>query len=149
MNRSTLGIIYGVLSGASLSLGGPIVRLVSEETSDFQFLAWRSYAFMVLMFAIAIWRARTLRGLRDETVKMGSVLLPIACIVGFGQTCYILALINTKVANVAFIVGSAPVFTALVAWAVLGERLKLFGIFGPVGHHYRSGHHVQRWPGWR
>lgn len=132
MNRTTLGLIYGMLSGLSLSLGGPIVRLLSEETNDWQFLAWRSYAFMVFMFAIAIWRAKTLRGVASETRKIGVMLLPIACIVGFGQMCYILGIINTLVANVAFIVGSAPVFTAFVAWIVLGERLKLPGVLALI-----------------
>ena len=127
MNTAKLGMIYGLLGGLSLSLGGPIVRLVSEDTNSWQFLAWRSYAFMILMFAIAIWRAGTLRAVAGETRKIGHMLLPIACLVGFGQICYVLALIHTKVANVGFIIGAAPVFTAFLAWIVLRERLKTAG----------------------
>ena len=127
MNRTALGMIYGLLGGLSLSLGGPIVRLLSEDTNSWQFLAWRSYAFMILMFAIAIWRAKTLNAVAGETRKIGHMLLPIACLVGFGQICYVLGLIHTKVANVGFIIGAAPVFTAFVAWIVLKERLKATG----------------------
>ena len=119
--------IYGLLGGVSLSLGGPIVRLISEDTNSWQFLAWRSYAFMVFMFAIAIWRAKTLNAVAGETRKIGHMLLPIACLVGFGQICYVLGLIHTKVANVGFIIGAAPVFTAFVAWLVLKERLRTSG----------------------
>ncbi|NNE21578.1 MAG: DMT family transporter [Rhizobiales bacterium] len=127
MNRTALGMIYGLLGGLSLSLGGPIVRMLSEDTNSWQFLAWRSYAFMIFMFAIAIWRAGTLRAVATETGKIGHMLLPIACLVGFGQICYVLGLIHTTVANVGFIIGAGPVFTAFVAWIVLKERLKTSG----------------------
>lgn len=132
MNRQALGITFGLLSGLSLSLGGPIVRLLSQDTSSWQFLAWRSYSFAILMFVIALWRAGSLRGLARETHKIGAMLLPIAGVVGFGQICYILGLLNTLVANVTFIVGSAPIFTAFVAWLVLGERLKRGGILALI-----------------
>lgn len=127
MNRHGLGLTYGLLGGLSLSLGGPIVRLLSEDTNSWQFLAWRSYAFTILMFTIALWRAGSLRGLARETRKIGWMVLPIASVVGFGQICYVLGLLNTLVANVTFIVGSAPIFTAFAAWAILGERLTLRG----------------------
>ncbi len=127
MNHQALGLTYGLLGGLSLSLGGPIVRLLSEETGSWQFLAWRSYSFTFLMFAIALWRAGSLRGVAHETRKIGWMVLPIACVVGFGQVCYVLGLINTLVANVTFIVGSAPIFTAFAAWLTLGERLTVRG----------------------
>ena len=134
MNRHALGLTYGLLGGLSLSLGGPIVRLLSDvpdvadqDIRSWQFLAWRSYAFTILMFSIALWRAGSLRGLGHETAKIGSMILPIAAVVGFGQICYVLGLLNTLVANVTFIVGSAPIFAAFAAWAILGERLTLRG----------------------
>ena len=45
MNRTALGITFGLLSGLSLSLGGPIVRFISENTDSWQFLTWRSWSF--------------------------------------------------------------------------------------------------------
>ncbi len=132
MNPTALGITFGLLSGLSLSLGGPIVRFISENTDSWQFLTWRSWSFAVFMFAIAVWRAGTLRGLGRETARIGPLLLPIAAVVGFGQICYVLGLIHTKVADVAFIIGTAPIFTAFVAWLVLGERLKTGGIIALV-----------------
>ncbi len=128
MNPHLLGIVFGLLGGISLSLGGLIVRLLSEETTSWQFLAWRSYGFMLLMVSIAIWRAGSLRGLAVETRKIGWMIGPIAVAVGFGQICYVLGLLNTLVANVTFIVGSSPVFAAFAAWIILGERLSLRGM---------------------
>ena len=128
MSPHALGLLFGLLGGISLSLGGPIVRLLSEESGPWQFLAWRSYAFTILMFTIALWRSGSLSGLVRETRKIGWLILPIAAVVGFGQVCYVLGLINTLVANVTFIVGSAPIFTAFAAWIILGERLTWPGI---------------------
>lgn len=128
MNPHVLGVIFGLLGGISLSLGGPIVRLLSEDSGPWQFLAWRSYAFALLMFSIAIWRAGSAAGVVRETRKIGWMILPIAAVVGFGQICYVLGLLNTLVANVTFIVGSAPIFTAFAAWLILDERLTLRGI---------------------
>ena len=81
MNRHALGLTYGLLGGLSLSLGGPIVRLLSDvpdvadqDIRSWQFLAWRRYAFTILMFSIALWRAGSLRGLGHETAKIGSMM---------------------------------------------------------------------------
>lgn len=127
MSRHGRGLIYGFLAGVSLSLGGLIVRLLSDQTTIWQFLSWRSYAFAILMFSIAIWQAGSLRALGRETRTVGLMTIPIALVVGLGQICYILGLQNTLVANVTFIVGSAPIFAAFAAWAILGERLTLRG----------------------
>lgn len=132
MSPHALGLTYGLLAGVSLSLGGLIVRLLSDQTTIWQFLSWRSYAFAILMFSIAIWRAGSLSGLGRETRKIGAIGVPIALVVGFGQVCYILGLENTLVANVTFIVGSAPVFAAFAAWLVLGEKLSLRGALALV-----------------
>jgi drug/metabolite transporter (DMT)-like permease len=145
MSPHALGLLFGLLGGISLSLGGPIVRLLSEDTGPWQFLAWRSYAFTILMFTIALWRAGSLSRLWHESRKIGWLTLPIALTVGFGQICYILGLLNTLVANVTFIVGSAPIFTAFAAWLILGERLTwpgmaaLLAAVGGVGIMFSAG----------
>jgi drug/metabolite transporter (DMT)-like permease len=121
------GILYGALSGCALSLGGLIVRLLSAEVTVWQFLTWRSLAFAGLMFTIAFLRAGSPRGLRQGVIELGWRGLPIALAVAVGQTCYVLALTHTTVANTTFILGSAPLFTAFAAWLLLGERLSLRG----------------------
>ena len=128
MSPHARGIFYGLLSGISLSFGGLIVRMLSQETNAWQFLSWRSYSFSILMFSIALWRSGSISRIAQEIRAIGWLVLPITIAVGLGQVCYVLGLQNTLVANVAFIVGSAPVFTAFAAWLILGERLTLRGI---------------------
>ena len=123
--QHALGVLYGALGGISLSLGGPIVRLMSEDTGAWQILTWRSLAFALFMFAIAAWRAGSLPGLLAQIRKIGWLALPIACAVGLGQVTYVLSLTYTTVANTTFVIGSAPVFTAFAAWLIFGDRLGL------------------------
>jgi drug/metabolite transporter (DMT)-like permease len=53
-------------------------------------------------------------------------------VLGLGSSCYVFALMLTTVANAIFIVGAAPILTALAAWLVLGERLSRAGIVAMV-----------------
>ncbi len=125
--RHAQGILYGVLGGICLGLGGPIVRFISTETSPWQLLTWRSLSFSLLMLTIALLRAGGLRALGTGIQRIGLWLVPIALSVAIGQICYVLAMINTTVANVTFVLGSAPLFTAFAAWLLLGERLSKAG----------------------
>ena len=102
-----------------------MVRFVSAETNAWQMLTWRSCAFTVLMLSVALIRSGGLRGLAVEVRKIGPWLVPIALSVGVGQIAYVLAMLNTTVANTTFVLGTAPLFTAFAAWILLGERLSL------------------------
>lgn len=122
------GILYGFLAGVALSLGGLIVRLMSGETSGWQMLSWRSLAFAALMFAIAGYRAGSLRRAFANIGGAGWLGAGLVVSIGLGQIAYLMALIHTSVANVTFLLGSAPVLAAFTAWFFLGERLSGKGI---------------------
>jgi drug/metabolite transporter (DMT)-like permease len=124
-NQYNLGILYGALGGLCLGLGGPMVRFVSADTSAWQMLTWRSCAFSVLMLSVALIRSGGFRALVGEIRQIGPWLLPIALSVAVGQISYVLAMLNTTVANTTFVLGTAPLFTAFAAWILLGERLSL------------------------
>ncbi len=127
-SRHSLGILYGALGGLSLSLGGPMVRLISTETGAWQLLTWRSFSFSLLMLSVALLRAGSITALVGGIQRMGSWLLPIALAVAVSQISYVLAMLNTTVANTVFVLGAAPLFTAFAAWALLGERLSLISV---------------------
>jgi drug/metabolite transporter (DMT)-like permease len=116
------GIALGLLGGVCISLGGPIVRSI-EAADGWQFLTWRCLAFAVMMFAVAAWRLGGVRPVLAEVKRLGWLAPAIALTLGLGMTAYVFALLHTTVANVAFVVGSSPLFTVLAAWALLGERM--------------------------
>jgi len=124
-NRHAQGILYGALGGLSLSLGGLMVRLISAETGTWQLLTWRSFSFSLLMLSVALLRAGSIQALVGDIRRMGHWLLPIALAVAVSQISYVLAMLNTTVANTTFVLGAAPLFTAFAAWALLGELLSL------------------------
>ncbi len=122
------GVFYGAMAGVALSLGGLIVRSMSGDTSGWQMLTWRSLAFAALMFAIALIRTRSPRQVIRNIAGAGWIGVGVALTVGFGQIAYLMGLIHTSVANVTFLLGSAPVVVAFAAWLVLGERLSGMGV---------------------
>ena len=122
------GIFYGAAAGVALSLGGLLVRLMSGETSGWQMLSWRSLAFAALMFTIAGFRAGSLRQAFANITGAGWLGAGIALSIGLGQIAYLMGLVHTSVANVTFLLGSAPILAAFAAWLLLGERLSARGI---------------------
>ncbi len=122
------GVLYGAMAGVALSLGGLIVRLMDSGTSGWQMLSWRSLAFAALMFTIALVRTRSPRQVVRNIAGAGWLGVGVALAVGLGQIAYLMGLIHTSVANVTFLLGSAPVVVAFAGWLVLGERLSGRGI---------------------
>jgi drug/metabolite transporter, DME family len=122
------GVLYGAMAGVALSLGGLIVRLMSADTSGWQMLTWRSLAFAALMFTIALVRTRSPRQVIRNIAGAGWLGVGVALTVGLGQIAYLMGLIHTSVANVTFLLGSAPIVVAFAGWLVLGERLSGMGV---------------------
>jgi DME family drug/metabolite transporter len=102
---------------------------MEADTTGWQMLSWRSLAFAALMLALAMRRAGSLPRLFDNLRALGWLSVPIALTVGLGQAGYLLGMINTTVANVAFLLGTAPLLTAVGAWALFGEKLSRRGMF--------------------
>ena len=81
----------------------------------------RSGTFFITITTILAfqYRGRTLAAFR----AVGAPGVTAALLLGLGSVCYIFAMLNTTVANVVFIIGSAPLVTALLAWMILGEKV--------------------------
>ncbi len=127
------GIVFGAMAGITLGLGGLIVRLMSVEADGWHILGWRSLAFAALMFTVSIVRAESLRQVFTDFAKAGILAPLIALALGLGQIFYLMGLVHTSVANVTFLLGSAPLFVALAAWLVLGEVLTARGLLALAG----------------
>ncbi|MEM1197717.1 MAG: DMT family transporter [Pseudomonadota bacterium] len=117
------GIAFGLLGGLCLSFGGPLVRLI-EEAEGWQILTYRSGAFTVtlLLLIVAKYGWRSMDAIKLAFSPIG---LAVAVTIGSGFCFYLFALLHTTVANAVFVISMGPLFTAAIAWPVLGEKLSL------------------------
>jgi len=107
-------------AGMFWSLQGPTIRFIEVGESG-QIVFWRSVSQMIsiLLIVTVVNRGRVFRAFRVAGV---AGLLGGLCGLGAG-TSFVFALAQTTVANVVFIMAAAPMFAALLAWLILGERL--------------------------
>ena len=110
-----------VLAGICLSSGGLIVRHI-EAANGWQVLFFRSVAFVltVLLFLAVRYRGRLVAPFR--TIGWQGVAASLC--LGLGFICFLWGLLLTTVANVSFIISTGPVFAAVLAWVILGERVR-------------------------
>jgi drug/metabolite transporter (DMT)-like permease len=76
-------------------------------------------AFLLVAIAIRE-RGRLLR----PFFAMGRGGFLAALVLSGSMICYVLALTGTTVANAMFVMSTGPFFTALLAWLLLGERIR-------------------------
>lgn len=116
-----IGIALVVLAGAFWSLQGPAVRMI-ETASGPQIIFWRSVGQLVVMLGVVavVNRGRVLSAFRLAGYR---AVVGALCYAAAG-TCFVLAVLHTTVANVVFIMASAPLLAAVVAWRLLRERIE-------------------------
>ena len=116
-----VGILLVVLAGVFWSLQGPAVRMI-EVASGPQIVFWRSIGQLSVMLVViaVVNRGRVLSAFRLAGYRavVGGV-----CAASAG-TCFVLAVLHTTVANVVFIMASAPLIAAAGAWLLLRERIE-------------------------
>lgn len=118
--RRTHALILMIVASIGASFGGLIVRsLETDHTASINLV--RSIALVTTILAILRWtRGRagwqTLRDIGPKGFSAGMVL-------GAAGIFFLLALLNTHVANVFVIVGVTPLLSAALALVVLGETI--------------------------
>ncbi len=148
--RYGLGVLLVIIGGVFLSSNGLMLRYV-EQANGWQILFYRGVAFSITLLLIlsVTYRRNTLsvfRAIGRRGVWAGLAL-------GFAGSCYVFALLLTTVANAMFILGAAPLTTALGAWLVLNERTStsavvamLFALAG-IALLFADGFAAGRWLG--
>ena len=116
-----LALILVIASCVGNSGSGLIVRSM-DSADGWQIIFYRSCFLAIALCVVFVvqsgWRVRAaLRELRPWAL-LGS--LAIASV----NTCFILSLTLTTVANTMFLMSAAPLFAALLGWIVLGETVK-------------------------
>jgi drug/metabolite transporter (DMT)-like permease len=118
--RTGLGVAAVLAAALCTSLSGILVRLV-EGADGWQILFWRSVFCIGTLLIYLSWRHGARIG--DRFLSIGWTGLLCSVTLGSSFITFIFALTSTTVANVAFTVGMAPVFAALLAWIFLRERV--------------------------
>ncbi len=124
-NRYLFGVLIVLCGGAFLSTSGILIR-VMDHADGWQIIFFRSLTFFCTVLGLVYYQygRKTLAAYR----AIGKQGAAAAVLLGLGSACYIFALLNTTVANVVFIIGSAPLVTALLGWIFLKERISFSGL---------------------
>lgn len=123
--RYGFGVTLVLVGGLFLSTSGILLRNL-EAADGWQVLFYRGITFSITLFLLLLLRYRA--GIGAAFRAIGKPGLWAALVLGLGSICYIYAILWTTVANAVFIIGTAPLATALVGWLVLRERTSRFGI---------------------
>lgn len=108
-----------LMGGTCMSLVGLMMRLV-DQADGFQILTYRSVTLSVMVALVACLH-RKIRPTRFITsFNRNDLAMGIALAIAF--FFYVFAMINTSVAAALMILTVTPFFTAILAWAFLGER---------------------------
>ncbi len=110
------GLILVAASATLFSTPGLFTRGVNANGWDVTF--WRGLFGAGLMLAFLLWRGR----LKQEFAQLHGPSWLAAIVWAFAAIAYIQAFKFTSIANVAFIYGSAPLLSALMAWLILREH---------------------------
>ena len=128
-NKYLLGILIVIAGGAFLSTSGILIRIM-DDPEGWRIILFRSLTFFITVVTIMLFKYG--RKTLDAYLAVGRDGVLAALLLSLGSVCYIFALLNTTVANVVFIIGSAPLVTALVTWLFLKERVSKWSLVAMI-----------------
>lgn len=115
-------LLLMIVGAAMWSIGGVVSRFF-ESAEGFEVTFWRS---LFAALTVALWLAlRRGRQAFAELARAPGIVWLSGAMWAVMFTCFMLALSLTQVANVLITQSLAPVVTALLAGAVLGQRVGL------------------------
>lgn len=121
VRQERLGILLVFLSAFFWSLGGTIARFLEVQDS-WTAVFWRSLWAAAFLLAFMAWRDG-LRGTIALFRGMGLPGLAVATCFAVCSTSFVVALAYTTVANVLLMQAGVPLFAALLAFLLFGERV--------------------------
>ena len=119
------GYILLLFGGFCLSWGGFIIRSF-EDASVWQILFLRSFFFLIALtaFLLATYKKDTLNIIK----KSGFPGLLGGFVLSFSFVAFVVAMSNTTVANVVFIISTQTMFLAIFGYLYLKEKVSLIGL---------------------
>ena len=118
------GYILLMFGGFCLSWGGFIIRSF-EEASVWQILFLRSFFFLIalIFFLLITYKNKTLKIIK----KSGFPAVLGGFVMSFSFISFVVAMSNTTVANVVFIISTQSMFLAIFGYFYLKEKVSLIG----------------------
>ena len=119
------GYILLLIGGFCLSWGGYIIRSF-EEASIWQILFLRSFFFLLALiaFLFVTYKKNTFNIIKESGLPglLGGFVL------SFSFVAFVVAMSNTTVANVVFIISTQTMFLAIFGYFYLKEKVSLIGL---------------------
>ena len=119
------GYILLLFGGFCLSWGGFIIRSF-EEASIWQILFLRSFFFLLALiaFLFVTYKKNTFNIIKESGLPglLGGFVL------SFSFVAFVVAMSNTTVANVVFIISTQTMFLAIFGYFYLKEKISLIGL---------------------
>ena len=119
------GYILLLFGGFCLSWGGFIIRSF-EEASIWQILFLRSFFFLLalIVFLFVTYKKNTFNIVKESGLPglLGGFVL------SFSFVAFVVAMSNTTVANVVFIISTQTMFLAIFGYFYLKEKVSLIGL---------------------
>ena len=123
------GYILILLGGFCLSWGGFIVRSF-QEANVWQILFLRSFFFIIalILFLSLTYKNKVFKIIKDSGIPgiLGGFVM------SFSFVAFIVAMNNTTVANVVFIISTQTMFLAILGYFYLKEKVSLIGLLSIV-----------------
>ena len=119
------GYILLLFGGFCLSWGGFIIRSF-EEASIWQILFLRSFFFLLALiaFLLVTYKKKTFNIIKES----GLPGLVGGFVLSFSFVAFVVAMSNTTVANVVFIISTQTMFLAIFGYFYLKEKVSLIGL---------------------
>ena len=125
-NQRVFAITLMTVGSIFISFNGIVLRSI-EAADNWTIIFYRSLAFSSAVFLYLFLKFR--RVLLSQIKKIGPYGLLAGLILGISNVCFILAMTSTTVANTVFTISLIPFITALLAFVILGEKLKKITIY--------------------
>ncbi|MEA3184799.1 MAG: hypothetical protein QOJ74_1276 [Ilumatobacteraceae bacterium] len=120
-HASPASVLLLVISSLIFSTGGLFIRGL-DHPHAWTTVFWRSTSACVSILLLIIWRER--RGTVRAVLTMGRPGLAVAAAFACSSISMVVALTRTSVAIVLVIFALSPLAAAVLAWIVIGERVR-------------------------
>lgn len=117
--RTGVGLV--VIAAILWSQQGLIFRQI-DTAGSWEVLFWRSLGMVPVILAFVAWRAEGRVLAAVAAIGWAGVAGALGLIFAFGGAIF--AIQSTSIANAVFLFSASPFLTALLAWVLLGEKVR-------------------------